>query len=120
MLDMARHDILPAASAFAGTLARDAAAKRALDPALDCTYEQQNAAQLSTLTAQMYQHTAALEEALQHASQAQNLCDAARMYHDGVLCAMDALRQSADALERITDARLWPFPTYGEILFSIR
>jgi glutamine synthetase len=120
MLDMARHDILPAASAFAGTLARDAAAKRALDPALDCTYEQQNAAQLSTLTAQMYQHAAALEEALQHASQAQNLCDAARMYHDGVLCAMDALRQSADALERITDARLWPFPTYGEILFSIR
>ena len=120
MLDMARHDILPAASAFAGTLSRDAAAKRALDPALDCTYELQSVTQLSTLTSQMYQHAAALEDALSDAAQAQNLCDAARLYHDNVLFSMNALRQSADALERMTDARLWPFPTYGEILFSIR
>ena len=32
---------------------------------------------------------------------------------------MAALRATADALESITAANRWPFPTYGELLFGI-
>ncbi|MBR0444572.1 MAG: hypothetical protein IJK14_04230, partial [Clostridia bacterium] len=37
-----------------------------------------------------------------------------------VLPAMSAVRESADHLERITDRKYWPFPTYDELLFSIQ
>lgn len=47
MADMARKDILPAMSAFPSTLARGAANKTALAPALDCStrkHSRQNSA----------------------------------------------------------------------------
>ncbi len=40
--------------------------------------------------------------------------------HDSVLPAMTALRESADRLETIVDRSDWPFPTYDELLFSVR
>ena len=40
--------------------------------------------------------------------------------HNCVLPAMSALRAAADHLERITDRRCWPFPTYDELLFSVQ
>ena len=33
--------------------------------------------------------------------------------------AADSLRKTADALEGITAANHWPFPTYGDLLFGI-
>jgi glutamine synthetase len=30
---------------------------------------------------------------------------------------MDAVRQTADELEKIVDAEIWPLPTYAEMLF---
>ena len=36
-----------------------------------------------------------------------------------LLPAMEALRKTADILETITDSELWPFPTYGRLLYSV-
>jgi len=33
---------------------------------------------------------------------------------------MDDLRADADALEQITAADFWPYPSYGDMLFSIK
>ena len=44
----------------------------------------------------------------------------ARYYHDEVLGAMDALRASVDEMELICDRETWPYPTYGDILFSVK
>ncbi|MBI4229636.1 MAG: glutamine synthetase III [Planctomycetes bacterium] len=41
----------------------------------------------------------------------------ARACRDKVLPAMDAVREAADALERIVDDELWPLPKYREMLF---
>ena len=37
---------------------------------------------------------------------------------DRVVPAMARLREACDALERRTDAALWPFPTYHQLLFQ--
>ena len=34
--------------------------------------------------------------------------------------AMEELREDVDAMETITSSKYWPYPSYGEILFSIR
>ena len=40
-------------------------------------------------------------------------------YRDYVLRAMTALRETADEMEILTAKSDWPFPTYGDILFSV-
>ena len=40
-------------------------------------------------------------------------------YRDMVIPAMDALRGDLDLLETMTDTSVWPFPTYGKLLFGI-
>ena len=44
----------------------------------------------------------------------------ARLCHDEVLSAMEALRASVDAMELLCDREIWPYPTYGDILFSVK
>ncbi len=41
----------------------------------------------------------------------------AESYRNDVVPAMQALRTTADELETIVDAKLWPLPTYAEMLF---
>ena len=43
----------------------------------------------------------------------------ATFYRDDVRAAMNAVRESADELEKIVDASLWPLPTYAEMLFLV-
>ena len=54
MLDMAKKDILPAVTAYAGELASAAAAKRGVFAAVDCTFEEQTVTALSGLSAKLY------------------------------------------------------------------
>ena len=119
MLDMAKKDILPAVTAYAGELASAAAAKRSVFAAVDCTFEEQTVTTLSGLSAKLYGETLSLSDALVKAAKAANPAAVADCYKNDVIGAMAALRATADALESITAANRWPFPTYGELLFGI-
>ena len=125
MLDMAKKDILPAVTAYAGELASAAAAKRSVFAAVDCTFEEQTVTTLSGLSAKLYGETLSLSDALAKAAKAANPAAVADCYKNDVIGAMAALRATADALESITEleplvaAPYWPFPTYGELLFGI-
>ena len=44
----------------------------------------------------------------------------ARAFKDRVLPAMETLRESVDAMEILCDREAWPYPTYGDILFSVK
>ena len=119
MLDMAKKEILPAVTAYAGELAKAAAAKRSVLAGADCTYEEAAISSLSDLSAKLYKETLALSDALAEAAKAAGPVAAADCYKNGVIGAMAALRATADSLETITAASYWPFPTYGELLFGI-
>ncbi|MGP1589706.1 MAG: glutamine synthetase III family protein [Oribacterium sp.] len=43
----------------------------------------------------------------------------AHAYHDLVVADMEALRAPADQLEGIVDKDLWPFPSYGDLIFEV-
>ena len=45
---------------------------------------------------------------------------AACLFRDRVLPTMRALRAAADAMEERMPSEAWPFPTYGDMLFSVR
>ena len=120
MLDMLWKDILPAVSACTGDLAKAANEKRALAAGLDLSYETKVVAELSALAASAAIHGRALESAMEGLREQNDTMAAARYYRDRVFPAMQSLRAVADAMELRCGAKYWPYPSYGEILFSVK
>ena len=120
MLEMTKRDILPAVSAYSEELARTAKTKKSVLPGADCTYEEKSLEKLSALSGAMFVKTDALEEALAKAGGLEDVTEEAMYYKDSVIPAMAALRADADALETITAKKYWPYPSYGDLLFSVK
>ena len=120
MLDMVRKDILPAVSAYSGALADAALKKRSLRADIDCTFETELSDKLSALAAEAYRQAGRLQSGAEQAVGLSDALDAAVFYRDNVLTAMEALRKAVDELESITAKEYWPYPSYGDILFSVK
>ena len=118
MLDMARQDILPAVSAFAKELCDTATAKNALG--VEAVYETETAARVSKLMTAVLTEVSALEKASDDAEELADVLTRACAYKDNVLSAMSALRESVDELETLTARKYWPYPNYGDLLFSVK
>ena len=118
MLDMARQDILPAVSAFAKELCDTATAKNALG--VEAVYETETAGRVSKLTTAVLTEVRALEKASDDAEELVDVLTRACAYKDNVLSAMSALRESVDELETLTARKYWPYPNYGDLLFSVK
>ena len=119
MVDMARKEILPAVEGYTAKLASAVCAKKAVDPAIACSYESGLVKKLSGLADEMDAAAAALEEALAKVESISDITEEANMIRDVILPDMDSLRAPADKAETLTAAGDWPFPTYGELLFGV-
>ena len=120
MLDMVRKDVLPAVSRYTGEEAETAARKKAFCADADCRYEESVVRRLAALTGAASAAADRLEEAVSHASASSGTEEFALCCRDEVLSVMDELRLSVDEMETCTDKRAWPYPSYGELLFSVR
>ena len=117
MVDMAQRQILPAVMRYARELADTAAAKHlALSLLRTPVPEEKILRNLCTLQQTLYNETESLKDKLDRrkCSTQQEKADYAR---DVLLPAMAKVRSAADALEQITDASLWPIPSYTQLLF---
>ncbi len=120
MVDMLWKDILPAVSACTGDLARAANEKKQLSPAMDVSYETRIVSELSALAASAAIHGRALESAMEGLKAQHESLAVARYYRDRVFPAMQSLRAVVDEMELRCGAKYWPYPGYGEILFSVK
>ena len=120
MMDMLWKDILPAVSACTSDLARAANEKKALSPQMDVSYETKIVNELSNLSASAAIHGRALEAAMEGLEDESDSLAAARYYRDRVFPAMQSLRAVVDEMELRCGSKYWPYPSYGEILFSVK
>ena len=115
MIDMIRHEILPAVSGFAEKLCVRSGYKQ--KAGFSHEYESETAREISGLTDALFQACKILEQDLE------NLPDdptRAMVYcHENLLPHMKEARTYADRLELLTDQQDWPFPVYSELLFSV-
>ena len=119
MLDMARKNILPAVMRYTRYLAETAMAKKTLSPSIGCALEESLVSKLSLRAACLDKKIEALDSLLLGAKEHADLLGCAKYHHDSIFAAMQELRAVADELEAAVDEDVWPFPTYGKILFSI-
>jgi len=120
MMDMLWKDILPAVSACTAALAKAANEKKALSPAMDVSYETRIVGELSSLSASAAIHGRALETAMEGLKNEHESLAVARYYRDRVFPAMQSLRAVVDEMELRCGSQYWPYPSYGEILFSVK
>lgn len=113
MVDMALHQILPAALRYTRDLCGTASAKKNMGAA--CRAESTLIQDLSGHTDALYDAISALKFALQAVPG--NGEAAASYCHEVVIPSMNILRREADALETLTDKAYWPYPTYSDLLF---
>ncbi|MBE6920244.1 MAG: glutamine synthetase type III [Ruminococcaceae bacterium] len=112
-VDMALHQILPAALHYTRDLTKSIIDKKAIGAS--CTAEQALVERLSTACDSVYEKSQDLSGKL-NSIPAET--EAAADYMSNVIVpAMESLRVDADTLEQLTDKSYWPYPTYSDLLF---
>ena len=120
MVNMVHKRVAPAITRFTADLAKQAAEKKALFPDLACSYETELVTKLSELTDRITEKTDELEEAVLGLQDAEDIIAESVLIRDTVLPKMSELRIPCDRAELLTAKSYWPFPTYGDILFSVK
>ena len=120
MVNMVHKRIAPAITRFTADLAKQALEKKALFPDLACSYETELVTKLSLLTDTITERTDELEEAVMAIRDTEDIVSEAEAVRDTVLPRMSELRIPCDQAELLTAKSYWPFPTYGDILFSVK
>ena len=119
MIDMARKDILPAVTEYIKELADTAIAVKQAS-GVESEFEKDLIAQLSKLQSDIAARTKVLEDAVIEVHEIEDILAQSYAYRDKVFVAMADLRAAADQAESLCSAKIWPFPTYGELLFGVR
>ena len=116
MIDMAGKDIVPAVVCYTGELAR--AAREVESLGVDASVQKELLTRVNVLLRQAGDALADLRVKQEKAA-ALTGAEQARYAHDVICPAMEVLRAPVDHLEMIVDGRLWPMPTYGDLLFNV-
>ena len=120
MVDMTGKQILPAIESYLTKLLTNVTMKKAISPDISCAYETANIEKLSAACDEMSANAGILERLTYHLSHIDNIIEQADFVRDEILPQMDTLREYADDAEAIVDSKIWPLPTYGELLFGVR
>lgn len=122
MIDMARKEILPAVSAYVGGLFADLDTKlsvaQRLNVSIPHNMEEETASNLSRLCDEALTDVVLLETLIAKTDFKDDLARG-QYYRDSVIPAMNELRKTCDAMERLTAKEMWPLPQYGDMLFNI-
>lgn len=120
MVDVAKTQIAPAVERFSADLARNARAKKELSPTISYKYEVGLVEKLSSLTDSIAEAVDDLKTSVVSLHEAGDVIEESAMIRDDVIPKMCALRIACDEAETLTAKSYWPFPTYADILFSVR
>lgn len=118
MIDIASKQIRPAVVKYAGEVARAVQAVQAVG--MDATVEEGLLREITENLKLFQERLQMLTEVTEQAALLQGDSKSQAIFcRDYVFAAMNDLREPADRLEMLVDEDVWPFPTYGELLYNI-
>ncbi len=117
MISMASKKIIPAVVEYSKMLADTVNAVK--EAGADAAVQTELLKAVCTKLASMQKALAELEEVEEKAGKMEDAKERAFFYKDTVRKAMEELRTPADELEMIVDKKIWPIPTYGELMFEV-
>ncbi len=117
---MTCKQILPAIEAFIGEIAKNLASKKSLCMDISDAYEAETLKTLSSLTERILKAVKALNADTSKIKAISDVTKQSMSIRDILLEDMSCLRSLCDEAELITADKYWPFPTYSDLLFSVR
>ena len=118
MLEMGKQDIYPAVNGYIAELCSVIAAKRAVSEKMACGEDKALAEKLSTMNEAFFAAMKKLEKDLSEMPSGEG--PASQKMAHVIVPDMDAVRALADSMEKLTSSDYWPYPTYTDLLYSIR
>lgn len=119
MIEMAKRDIMPAVSDFVAELCQNIASKKAISSSIPCEAELQVVNKLAALNDKTYKLIAKLENDLAGIDKADVLPSSQAMAHV-IIPDMEEVRAAVDEMETLVAADYWPYPSYFDILYSVK
>ncbi|MBO5364095.1 MAG: glutamine synthetase III [Clostridia bacterium] len=120
LLEMIRRSVIPAVDRYICQLSETAVHKKKAAASASCTMEKALIERLSKGVSALYIDTEELETLVHSAKEIEDKQEQASFYCEKVLPMMNDIRKVSDEMETYTPKDLWPFPSYGELLFSIQ
>ena len=118
MIEMARQDIYPAVNGYLAELCGSIEAKRAVSAKLPVGEDTKLAEKLATMNDAMIAAVAKLERDLSEMPEGEQ--PASQKMAHVVLPDMEQVRSLADGMEKLCSSDYWPYPTYTDILYSVK
>ena len=119
MIDMVKGNIIPASVDYQRDLVDLLRQKKAYGGSLDVSLEDHLLHKIAKLSSSLLKKLTTLENALGESKAQEDVLASARFYRDTIFAAMSDLRLIVDELETLVARKYWPFPVYGELLYSI-
>lgn len=119
MVDIAGKQIIPAVIKYTTQLASSIGTVRGACPQADISAQEELLLESSKLLSSMKTALTELEKKMKTAAAVADNKERAFYYLHEIVPAMQALRDPADRLEMIVDKELWPFPSYGDMVFEV-
>ena len=120
MVDMVRKNYLPAIERYLFRLAETTSLMRQVSDKVKCNYEVSTMERLSELTDSILESVKKLEENLEQFKSLEDVFASSAFVRDEMLPSMETLRGYVDEAEMLTSQKDWPFPSYGQLLFSVK
>ena len=118
MIEMARQDIYPAVNGYLAELCGSIEEKRAVSAKLPVGEDMKLAEKLATMNDAMMAAVAKLERDLSEMPEGEQ--PASQKMAHVVLPDMEQVRSLADGMEKLCSSDYWPYPTYTDILYSVK
>ena len=119
MVDMVHKNYLPAIERYLYRLSQTTILMKQVSPDVKCKYEVTTMERLSELTDLIMDSVTELEDILAKFKGMEDIFESSAFVRDEMLPKMEELRKYVDEAEMLTSQRDWPFPSYGQILFSV-
>ncbi len=119
MLEMAKRDIIPAVSDYVAELCANVAAKKAVDESISAEPEKSEIVELAALNEKAAKAVKKLEKDLAKIEFGDVKSASKSMAHV-IIPDMEALRREVDKMETLTSSDYWPYPTYSDLLYSVK
>ncbi len=120
MISMVKTEILPAISKYASILASTIGIKKATGTDIAAGYETKLLRQLSSASDEIEIEVERLENVVAKLAKIDDTVKLGYAIRDKLLPGMEKLRSLVDSAETVTAKEYWPYPSYGDILFSVR
>ena len=119
MLEMAKRDVIPAVSDFISDLCQNVASKQAVNEHIPAETEKNLIMRLSTLNDAASAAVDKLEQDVARIDKSDIIPASQAMAHT-VIPDMENLRRWVDEMETITSSDYWPYPSYFDLLYSVK